>query len=57
MSLTTEQIKSNLLEKGYCVVPNVLNEEDIEEAKETFFKWQTTVPDHDYQHNFSSHGI
>jgi hypothetical protein len=57
MSLTTEQIKSNLLEKGYCVVPNVLNEEDIEEAKETFFKWQTTIPDHDYQHNFSSHGI
>jgi len=53
-----EIIRRELLEKGYCVVPNILSNEDIEYCKELFKEWQTTIPNHDDIHNkISPHGI
>jgi len=53
-----EMIRRELLEKGYCVVPNILSNEDIEYCKELFKEWQTTIPNHDDIHNkISPHGI
>ena len=48
------QIKKN----GYCIIPNVLNESEIQEAKEMFFRWQKTIKDHDKIHKeLDPHGI
>lgn len=47
-----------LKEKGYCVIPNVLSSEEVDVAKQMFFDWQKTIPNHDYIHNsVNPHGI
>lgn len=44
--------------KGYCVIPNVLSETQINHAKDLFYKWQKTIPNHDKIHNqIDPHGI
>ena len=52
------EIKQELLENGYCVVPNVLSTKEIDEAKQLFYNWQKTIPNHDKMHNLvDPHGI
>ena len=52
------QIKSELDHKGYVVVPDVLNREDVDKCLDWFGDWQKSIPDHDYQHDkLSPHGI
>ena len=51
-------ITKELQENGYCVIPNILSEVEIEYAKSEFKKWQETIPDHDIMHNkIDPHGI
>lgn len=51
-------IKSHLTHKGYVVVPNVLSEEEIAEAKRLMRGWQDTIPDHERFHSsVNPHGI
>ena len=51
-------IAAELQTKGYCVVSNILSNEEIYEAKQLFFKWQKTIPNHDKLHNaIDPHGI
>jgi hypothetical protein len=53
-----EAIQKELLEKGYCVVPNILSNEEINKAKEMFYCWQKTIPNHNKIHNLiDPHGI
>ena len=44
------EIKHKLNKHGWCIVPNILNADEIEEAKQMFYKWQTTIKNHDYLH-------
>ena len=46
---------SELETKGYCIVENVLSEEDIEYCKKEFRSWQNTILEKD--HSISAHGI
>ena len=51
-------IRQELEEKGYCIVPNVLTDQECENAYNMFHEWKTTIPDHDYIHNsVDPHGI
>lgn len=51
-------IIKELQEKGYCVVDQVLNESEVETAKNMFYNWQKTIPNHDMIHSkISPHGI
>lgn len=53
-----DEIKSNLLEKGYVVIPQILSPEEIQEAKNMFFQWKDTLPNHDRIHyKTDPHGI
>ena len=53
-----EEIKQELSEKGYVVVPNVLTEEQVKYCKKIFKDWQKTIPNHDVLHNsVNQHGI
>lgn len=52
--LITKQLKDN----GYCVIPDILSQDEIEYAKSEFRKWQLTIPDHDRLHiKINPHGI
>ena len=51
-------ITLELENKGYCIVPNVLSNEEVIEAKKLFYTWQKTIPNHDIIHNIiDPHGI
>lgn len=51
-------IKEELKTKGYCVIPDILSPNEIAEAKQLFYNWQKTIPNHDKFHNIiDSHGI
>jgi len=51
-------IIQELQTKGYCVIPNVLSNREVEDAKDLFYKWQKTIPNHDKIHNqIDPHGI
>jgi ectoine hydroxylase-related dioxygenase (phytanoyl-CoA dioxygenase family) len=51
-------VQRNLELVGYCVVPNVLSEEEVRQAKEMFYSWQKTIPNHDKLHSkIDPHGI
>lgn len=44
--------------KGYCIIPDVLSSEEIDNAKKLFYKWQSTIPNHNKIHNaIDPHGI
>ena len=56
--LSHETIKSELLTKGYCLVPNILTSEEIDNSLDMFRQWQETIPNHDRIHNTCDpHGI
>lgn len=43
---------------GYCIIHNVLNDEEIDKARELFFTWKNKIPDIDKIHNnIDPHGI
>ena len=51
-------ITLELENKGYCIVPNILSNEEITEAKQLFYTWQKDIPNHDKIHNIiNPHGI
>tara|TARA_Y100000590_G_scaffold470610_1_gene666923 strand:- start:12870 stop:13739 length:870 start_codon:yes stop_codon:yes gene_type:complete len=53
-----EQIKEQLESKGFCIIPNILTEEEICTAKQMFKEWQSTIANHDEMHSkISPHGI
>ncbi len=44
--------------KGYCVIPDVLSSQEVDYAKQLFYKWQSTIPNHNKIHNtIDPHGI
>ena len=45
-----EKINLNLQEKGYCIITNVLNKDEIEFAREKYFEWYESTPDLAEQH-------
>ncbi len=48
----------NLQENGYVIIPNVLNNYEINHAKELFFNWKNSIPNIDKLHNnIDPHGI
>jgi ectoine hydroxylase-related dioxygenase (phytanoyl-CoA dioxygenase family) len=51
-------IRAELDNKGYCIIPNVISSEEITEAKRLFYTWQKTIPNHNKLHNIiDPHGI
>ena len=50
--------KSDLDARGWTIVPNVLTAEEVEHAKNHFYAWQQTIPNHDEVHSkCDPHGI
>ena len=43
-------VKEELKEKGYCVIPNILSFENIRELKEEFNNWKNTIPNYERLH-------
>ena len=53
-----EVIKQELDEDGYCIIQNVLENQEIQHAKKLFYDWKNTVPNHDIIHKkIDPHGI
>ena len=51
-------VRTELANKGYCIIPNILSENEINEAKQLFYDWQKTITNHDKMHNtIDPHGI
>ena len=49
--MNTETIKQNLEQNGYCVIENILNPNEIFEAKELFYDWYNSIDNFDYIHS------
>lgn len=57
-TFSNEEIKSQLDKYGYCVVPDVLSDDEVQEAKGAHDAWRKSIPNHDKIHNaVSPHGI
>lgn len=53
-----ETIYACLQRRGWCVVPDVLTPDEVDEAKRLFYKWKETIHDHDRIHALiDPHGI
>ncbi len=53
-----ELIKKQLENNGYCIITDVLNKDEIDNALSMFRKWQNTIPNHDWLHSIiDPHGI
>uniref|UniRef100_A0AB39JBJ1 Phytanoyl-Coa Dioxygenase n=1 Tax=Florenciella sp. virus SA2 TaxID=3240092 RepID=A0AB39JBJ1_9VIRU len=51
-------IREELDSKGYCIVPNVLNEQECSQVYDMFHDWKKNIPNHDKLHNnIDPHGI
>lgn len=56
--MNNNEIIKNLRELGYCIVPNVINNDEIDEAKKLFFEWKNKIPNIDKIHStIDPHGI
>lgn len=56
--MSAQLIKQHLAEHGWAIVPDVLTDEEIQSAKESFYAWQKTIPNHDTIHSkCDPHGI
>ena len=52
------KIIENLKEFGYCVIPNLINNDEIDISKKLFFDWKNNIPNLDKIHNvIDPHGI
>tara|TARA_Y100001958_G_C21246279_1_gene576611 strand:+ start:340 stop:1536 length:1197 start_codon:yes stop_codon:yes gene_type:complete len=45
-----DKIKSDLEKNGFCIIPEVLDKDEIEFCKESFKDWRETIPNHDEFH-------
>lgn len=53
-----DSIKKQLENNGYCIITDVLNKDEINNALSMFRKWQNTIPKHDWIHSIiDPHGI
>ena len=53
-----QEIKQQLQTKGYCIVPDVLSNDEVLYCKNLFKDWQKTIPNHDEIHkSINPHGI
>lgn len=50
LNMNLEEIKSDLESNGYCVIPNILTEEQIAEYTSEFHKWRKSIPTLDKHH-------
>jgi len=58
MTLDFKSIKESLKMNGWCIIPNILNTEEIAEAKKLFYMWKDSIPNHDKFHGTCDpHGI
>jgi hypothetical protein len=56
--MDNESVKKELEANGYVVIPDVLTDEEVREAKELHDKWRSSIPNHDFIHySTSPHGI
>lgn len=56
--MVLNSVKSDLETNGYCIVPNILTEEQVQEYLQDFKIWQKTLPNHDKFHKmFDPNGI
>ena len=56
--LLIKKYKNDLFENGYIVIPNLLNNDEINKGKELFFNWKNSIPNIDKFHNIiDPHGI
>ena len=46
-NLLLEKYKQDLFNNGYVIIPNVLNINEVNKAKELFFKWKKSIPNFD----------
>ena len=52
------ELKKELKDNGYCIIPNILNSEEIDNIKELHKDWRDSIPDHDTLHKIiDPHGI
>ncbi len=42
-----DAIRTDLNDKGYCIIPNVLSENEIDICKQSFHKWLYSIPQYD----------
>ena len=57
-NMDNETIKSELATKGFVIIPDILNQEEIDEYKDLHRLWRGTIPNHDKLHNsIDPHGI
>lgn len=49
--MNKQKIKENLEQNGYCVIENMLNPNEIFEAKELFYDWYDSIDNFDYIHS------
>ena len=57
-NLFIEKYIINLKENGYVIIPNVLNIDEINTAKQLFINWKNSIPNLDKLHNtIDPHGI
>ena len=50
--MNPESIKQELKDKGYCIVDNILNSQEVEELKKEFYQWQKSIPEYNRLHRF-----
>ena len=53
-----DSFKTELEQNGYCIIKNILSDEEINNAKNMFFDWKNKIPNLDKLHNvIDPHGI
>ena len=58
MDSNFELISTELNTKGFCIVPDILSNDELLEAKQLFYNWQNTIPNHNKLHDLiDPHGI
>ena len=58
IKMNKQDIRKSLEEKGYCIIENVLNPNEVFKAKELFHTWFDSVPNLDKFHTkMNPHGI
>jgi hypothetical protein len=58
MAMSGTNFVIDLREKGYAVIPGILTEAEIDEAKQQFTSWRKSIPNHDFIHSACDpHGI
>lgn len=49
--MSTQTIKENLEKNGYCIIENMLNPNEVFQAKELFYDWYDSIDNFDYVHS------